>query len=89
MLYGFSRDHAVPFWWLWTRVDDQGVPIHAGTPVMRCMYGLLQISDVVFCHSVWHCHREAMNPGVLLTLLPSHFAAGACCVHLLLQQSQP
>ena len=30
MLYGFSRDRAVPFWWLWQQVDDHGVPVHAG-----------------------------------------------------------
>ncbi|DBA70637.1 TPA: hypothetical protein ACH3X2_012020 [Trebouxia sp. C0005] len=29
MLYGFSRDQAVPFWWIWQKVDDQGVPVHA------------------------------------------------------------
>ena len=37
MLYGFSRDRAVPFWWLWTKVDDQGVPTHAGSRAHRCM----------------------------------------------------
>ena len=30
MLYGFSRDRAVPYWWLWQQVDDHGVPIRAG-----------------------------------------------------------
>lgn len=30
MLYGFSRDRAVPLWWLWTQIDDHGVPIYAG-----------------------------------------------------------
>ena len=30
MLYGFSRDRAVPYWWLWQQVDDHGVPVRAG-----------------------------------------------------------
>ncbi|KAL0051808.1 hypothetical protein WJX82_002508 [Trebouxia sp. C0006] len=29
MLYGFSRDQAVPFWRIWQTVDDHGVPVHA------------------------------------------------------------
>ncbi|KAL0051838.1 hypothetical protein WJX82_002885 [Trebouxia sp. C0006] len=29
MLYGFSRDRAVPYWWHWQQVDDHGVPIRA------------------------------------------------------------
>ncbi|KAL0027156.1 hypothetical protein WJX79_010857 [Trebouxia sp. C0005] len=29
MLYGFSRDRAVPYWWLWQQVDDHGVPVRA------------------------------------------------------------
>ncbi|DBA92368.1 TPA: hypothetical protein ACH3X1_015773 [Trebouxia sp. C0004] len=29
MLYGFSRDRAAPFWWLWQTLDSEGVPVHA------------------------------------------------------------
>ena len=40
MLYGFSRDRAVPYWWLWTKVDEQGVPINAGSVLytLHCCY---------------------------------------------------
>ena len=33
MLYGFSRDRAVPLWQVWVQVDSiSGVPLNAGKP---------------------------------------------------------
>lgn len=35
MLFGFSRDQAVPFWWVWQRVDHStGVPYCAGAHLL-------------------------------------------------------
>ncbi len=48
MLYGFSRDQAVPFWRIWTHVDaHSGVPVNAG----------LQARSGHSSHNSWHTMR--------------------------------
>ena len=56
MLYGFSRDRAVPFWWLWQQVDDHGVPVHAGPQypqsvqsVYLCLFVLVTLIMCTCC----------------------------------------
>ncbi len=42
MLYGFSRDGAVPFSKTWTQVDKaSGVPLHAGIWTLVCLLFML------------------------------------------------
>ena len=41
MLFGFSRDQAVPFWWIWQKVDSSsGVPYCAGWQFLIVLYQL-------------------------------------------------
>lgn len=47
MLYGFSRDRAVPFWQVWQKIDDSGVPIHAGEHLI--------ISQWLYCRIYLDC----------------------------------
>ena len=52
MLYGFSRDGAVPFSDTWTQVDKaSGVPLHAGTAVSRTIVCLLDFH--AWIRSLW------------------------------------
>ena len=58
MLYGFSRDGAVPFSETWMQVDKaSGVPLHAGTAV-SCLPAL---------HAVIRHKPAQMAPKQVLT----------------------
>ena len=54
MLYGFSRDRAVPFWWLWQTVNREGVPVYAGNSLTAFFTTLFNLT--LASHQTWSIH---------------------------------
>ncbi len=94
MLYGFSRDQAVPFWWVWQKVDDHGVPIHAGVHQLQayehwvcsifmfyCLYPHVSVPVATCLIACTHMYYS-LYPYVLL-LVPTCITAGDNMCHCL------
>lgn len=100
MLWSFSRDHGMPFSFLWSRVNRYfGIPVNAVRPGMPSFSSTFAVAAAGSCHSADFVLGEA---AMLQTVLPAarlasvataaeaaaFCAAAQCCAQVVGRQAQ-
>ena len=81
MLYGFSRDQAVPFWRIWTHVDaHSGVPVNAGLQARPRQTSHNSWSAGLVTMRIMHIHQTLQASGKnRKRILATPAFASQCC----------